>query len=114
VPNNRYGRWSFSCERAAIRRLDEAFQGFFRRVKAGEKPGYPRFKGRGWWDSIEWPATKGGARWDSVPHPKVTRIYLAGIGHVRVHQHRAVKGRIKTITAKRERHARPQPPPPRC
>lgn len=46
-----YGRWSFSCERAAIRRLDRAFQDFFRRVRAGEKPGYPRFRGRGWWDS---------------------------------------------------------------
>ena len=65
----RYGRWAFSCERAAIRRLDHAFQAFFQRVKAGEKPGYPRFKGRGWWDSIAWPAEKGGARWDSVPHP---------------------------------------------
>jgi putative transposase len=97
----RYARWAFSCERAAIRRLDEAFQGFYRRVRAGEKPGYPRFKGRGWWDSIEWPE-KNGARWDSVAHPKVTRVYLKGIGHVRVHQHRAVKGRIKTITAKRE------------
>ena len=97
----RYERWSFNCERAAIRRLDETFQGFFRRVKAGEKPGYPRFKGRGWWDSVEW-TEKDGARWDSVPHPKVTRVYLKGIGHIRVHQHRAVKGRVKTITAKRE------------
>jgi putative transposase len=97
----RYKRWSFNCERAAIRRLDMAFQGFFRRVKAGEKPGYPRFKGRGWWDSIEW-TEKDGARWDSVPHPKVTRVYLKGIGHVRVHQHRQVKGCVKTITAKRE------------
>lgn len=51
----RYGRWSFACERAVLRRLDRAFQGFYRRVKAGQKPGYPRFKGRGWWDSIEWP-----------------------------------------------------------
>jgi hypothetical protein len=97
-----YGRWAFSCERAAIRRLDRAFQRFFDRVKAGGKPGYPRFKGRGWWDSIEWPAAKGGGRRDSVPHPKVTQVYLAGVGHVRVHQHRAVKGRVKTITAKRE------------
>jgi putative transposase len=97
----RYGRWSFNCERAALRRLDRAFQRFFERVKVGQKPGHPRFKGRGWWDSIEWP-DKDGARWDSVPHPKVTRVYLKGIGHVRVHQHQAVKGRIKTITAKRE------------
>jgi putative transposase len=98
---DRYGRWSFTCERAAIRRLDRAFQGFFRRCAAREKPGYPRFKGRGWWDSIEWPANNG-ARWDSVPHPTVTRAYFKGVGHVRVHQHRAVKGHVKTITAKRE------------
>ena len=97
----RYGRWSFNCERAAIRRLDRAFQGFFRRVRAGDKPGYPRFKGLGWWDSIEWPQGNG-ARWNSVQHPTVTRVYFQGAGHVRVHQHRPVKGRVKTITAKRE------------
>jgi putative transposase len=97
----RYGRWSFTCERAAIRRLDHAFQGFYRRVRAGEKPGFPRFKGRGWWDSIEWEENNG-ARWASVPHPKVTRVYLKGIGHVRVHQHRPVRGRVKTIAAKRD------------
>jgi putative transposase len=97
----RYGRWSFTCERAAIRRLDRAFKAFYRRCKAGEKPGYPRFKGRGWWDSIEWPSGNGAA-WDSVPHPTVTRVYLMGVGHVRVHQHRAVKGQIKTVAVKRE------------
>ena len=98
----RYGRWAFACERAAVRRLDRAFQGFFRRVKAGERPGYPRFKGRGWWDSIEWPLHGNGCKWNSVPHPTVTRVYLKGIGHVKVHRHRAVKGKIKTITVKRE------------
>lgn len=98
----RYGRWAFSCERAAIRRLDRAFAAFYRRCKAGEKPGYPRFKGRGWWDSMEWAAVDGGARWDSVPHPTVTRVRLLGIGHVKVHQYRPVKGTIKTIAVKRE------------
>jgi len=43
----RYGRWSFNCERAAIRRLDRAFQSFFKRVKAGHKPGYPGSRGGG-------------------------------------------------------------------
>ena len=31
---------------AAIQDLDAAFQNFFRRVKKGEKPGYPRFKSK--------------------------------------------------------------------
>jgi putative transposase len=96
-----YGRWAHSCERAAIRRLDRAFAAFFRRVKAGEKPGYPRFKGRGWFDSLEWEA-ESGSRWDSVLHPTATRVYLKGVGHVRVHQHRPVRGTVKTITVKRE------------
>jgi putative transposase len=97
-----YGRWSFTSERAAVRRLDKAFQAFFRRVKAGETPGYPRFKGHGRWDSIEWPDHGNGCKWDSVPHPNVTRVYLQGIGHIRVHQHRPVKGRVKTVAVKRE------------
>ena len=41
-PENR--RFSASAQRSALRRLDKAFQSFFRRVKAGEKPGFPRFK----------------------------------------------------------------------
>jgi putative transposase len=36
----------------AIADLDKAFQAFFRRVKAGEKPGYPRFKGKNRFDSF--------------------------------------------------------------
>jgi putative transposase len=99
---DRYARWSFNCERAAIRRLDRAFAAFYRRCKTGEKPGYPRFKGRGWWDSIEWPAGKGGAHWDSAPHLADTRVKLQGVGHVRVHQHRPVEGIVKTVTVKRE------------
>ncbi|MCJ7445234.1 MAG: helix-turn-helix domain-containing protein, partial [Methanotrichaceae archaeon] len=33
-------------------RVELAFKAFFRRVKAGETPGYPRFKGKGWYDSF--------------------------------------------------------------
>ena len=31
---------------AELQNLDAAYQGFFRRVKKGEKPGYPRFKSK--------------------------------------------------------------------
>ena len=47
----RQGRWSFSSQQATLRRLDKAFAAFFRRVKAGEKPGYPRFRGVNWFDT---------------------------------------------------------------
>jgi putative transposase len=96
------GRWSFSSQQATLRRLDKAMTAFFRRVKAGGKPGYPRFRGEGWFDSVEWPKDGDGCRWDSTPDSGQVRVYLQGIGHVRVHRHRKVEGRVKTITVKRE------------
>jgi putative transposase len=96
------GRWSFCSQQATLRRLDKAMAAFFRRVKAGVSPGYPRFKGAGWFDSVEWPKDGDGCRWDSTPGSGQARVYLQGIGHVRVHAHRKVEGRIKTITVRRE------------
>ncbi|MEV0757321.1 transposase [Streptosporangium sp. NPDC050280] len=97
------GRWSFSSQQATLRRLDKAFAAFFARVKAGRTPGFPRFKGRGRFDSVEWPKDGDGCRWDSQPeHPTATYLRLQGVGHVRVHRHRAVRGTVKTIGVKRE------------
>ncbi|GHI06814.1 transposase [Streptomyces cellostaticus] len=98
----RHGRWSFSSQQATLRRLDKAFQAFFRRVKAGQTPGYPRFKGVGHFDTVVFPKDGDGCRWDSTPHDRHTRVRLQGVGHVRVHQHRPVHGRVKTISIKRE------------
>jgi putative transposase len=36
--------WSFTSQQQTLRRLDKAFAAFFRRVKAGDTPGYPRFR----------------------------------------------------------------------
>jgi putative transposase len=97
------GRWSFSSQQATLRRLDRAFAAFFRRVKAGQAPGYPRFRGRARFDSVEWPRDRDGCRWDSTPdHPTQTRVYLQGVGHVKVNQHRPTLGTVKTISVKRE------------
>ncbi|MET7536832.1 transposase [Streptomyces sp. NPDC005507] len=98
----RQGRWSFSSQQATLRRLDKAFAAFFRRVKSGERPGYPRFRGVNWFDTVEFPKDGDGCRWDSTPHDPVTRVRLQGVGHVRVHQHRPVAGRVKTVSVKRE------------
>jgi putative transposase len=96
------GRWSFCSQQATLRRLDKAFAAFFRRVRAGEKPGYPRFKGRGWSGTVEWPEDGDGCRWDCAPGSGQARVHLRGIGHVKVRQHRPVRGTVKTIGVKRE------------
>ena len=72
---------------------------FFGRVKSGDKAGYPRFKGKARFDSVEWPKDGDGARW--LPEgPR--RVYLQGIGQVKVHLHRPVAGKVKTIQIKRQ------------
>ncbi|RDG36628.1 RNA-guided endonuclease InsQ/TnpB family protein [Streptomyces corynorhini] len=98
----RQGRWSFSSQQATLRRLDKAMQAFFRRIKSGDTPGYPRFRGVNWFDTVEFPRDGDGCRWDSTPHDPVTRVRLQGVGHVKVNQHRAVTGRVKTVSVKRE------------
>ncbi|WP_371493587.1 transposase [Kitasatospora sp. NBC_00374] len=98
----RQGRWSFSSQQATLRRLDKAFAAFFRRVKSGETPGYPRFRGVNWFDTVEFPKDGDGCRWDSTPHDPVTRVRFQGVGHVKVNQHRAVVGKVRTVSVKRE------------
>ena len=92
------GVWSFSSQQATLRRLNKAFDGFFRRVRSGMKAGYPRFKGAHRFDSVEWPKDGDGARW----HPDASRVYLQGIGQVKVTAHRKVRGRVKTLQIHRE------------
>jgi putative transposase len=92
------GRWSFSSQQATLRRLDKAMAAFYRRCKAGQAPGYPRFRALDRWDSVEWPRDGDGCRWK----PGIGRVHLQGVGHIKVHAHRAVEGRVKTISLKRE------------
>ncbi|MGH7170501.1 MAG: RNA-guided endonuclease InsQ/TnpB family protein [Gemmataceae bacterium] len=94
--NPYFAHLNFSSAQATMRRLDRAFQAFFRRGAAGEKPGYPRFKSKDRFDSIEFPAYRDGIRLFE------TRLYVQHIGRIRVKLHRAVAGTIKTVTLKRE------------
>ncbi|MFE1554660.1 RNA-guided endonuclease InsQ/TnpB family protein [Streptomyces sp. NPDC058734] len=99
---DRQGRWSFSSQQATLRRLDKAFAAFFRRIKSGDTPGYPRFRGVNWFDTVDFPKDGDGCRWDSTPHDPVTRVRFQGVGHVKVNQHRPVVGKVKTVSVKRE------------
>ncbi|MFB7578911.1 RNA-guided endonuclease InsQ/TnpB family protein [Streptomyces hydrogenans] len=98
----RQGRWSFNSQQATLRRLDKAFAAFFRRFRSGETPGYPRFRGVTWFDTVDFPKDGDGCRWNSTPHDPVTHVRFQGVGHVKVNQHRPVVGKVKTVSVKRE------------
>jgi putative transposase len=87
---------NFSACQDVLRRVEKTFKAFFRRVNAGQKAGYPRFKSRHRFDSYTFPSYGDGGRLTG------TRLYLQGIGRLKVKLHRPVDGTIKTITVKRE------------
>jgi putative transposase len=78
--------------RGAISRVDEAYGAFFRRVKNGEIPGYPRFKSRARFRSISYDEPKGWAlrgvtsqppRKNGRPAKKVPpALYVQGVGDI--------------------------------
>ena len=88
-----------------IRRLHRAFDGFFRRVKLGQKPGYPRFRSAKRYDSFTFPQVerRGYHVTGGVERTSDGRLKIHGIpGAVRVKWHRPLLGIPKTATFKRE------------
>lgn len=83
-----------------IARLDRAFQAFFRRCKNGEKPGFPRFKGRDRYMTFTFKDAGKGNGAAFVAGGK--RIRLSGIGNVKVKVHREMEGALKTIGVTRD------------
>jgi putative transposase len=79
-----------------LARLDRAFQAFFRRAKAGEKPGYPRFYGRDRYRSFTYKEFGNGATLDNG------FLVLAKIGRIAVRWSRSLEGKPKTVTISRE------------
>src|SRR6516225_2377850 len=50
-----YGEVHSQVLQDVVLRVDRAFQAFFRRLKAGQTPGYPRFQGRNRYTSFTYP-----------------------------------------------------------
>jgi len=73
-----------------LRRVEKAFDNFFRRVKSGEPPGYLRFRSVSRYDSLTYP--------QSGFHLEGAKLVLSKIGKVRIKQHRSIAGKIKTLT----------------
>jgi putative transposase len=72
-----------NLQRWTLKRMDDAFQGFFRRLKARSgKAGFPRFRGKGRWEAFGFSEFRG-IRFDGK------RLRFAGIpGGLKLHLHR--------------------------
>ena len=77
----------------AQERVDLAYKAFFRRVKAGDTPGFPRFRGPGRYDSFTF--KQSGFRVEDA------LVSLSKIGSIRLVLHRPIEGTIKTVTVRR-------------
>lgn len=77
-----------------LRRLDKAFKAFFRRMKTGDKPGFPRFKSSKRYNSFTYP--QGGFKVVGQ------RLVLSKIGDIHIKLHRPIRGRIKTCSILRD------------
>ena len=71
--------------------LDKGFAAFFRRVKSGEKPGYPRFKNEQRMAGFGFKELGNGFSIDG------RRLKLSGIGRIAVRWHRPLQGKTKTV-----------------
>ena len=76
------------------RRVDKAFKNFFRRVKAGETPGYPRFRSKGRYESFTYP--------QSGYSLEGNKVKLSCVGSIKIKLHREIEGRIQTCTITRK------------
>lgn len=78
-------------------RIDLAFQAFFCRVRNGGKPGYPRFRGQGRYDSLTFPQVPVGCKLDV----DAGRLRVMNVGQVKIVLHRPIEGTPKTATIRR-------------
>jgi putative transposase len=77
--------------------INLAFQAFFRRCKAGETPGYPRFRGSGRCASLTYPQVPVGCALNA----EAQRVRLHGVGLVKILLQRPLEGVPKTATINR-------------
>lgn len=74
------------CEDAVLHRLELAFAAFFRRIKRGGTPGYPRFKPRSRWQQIEFPHGDRALKFDTDQRS----VTIPGVGSVRLRKGRTM------------------------
>jgi putative transposase len=79
-----------------LTRLDRAFKAFFRRIREGQTPGFPRFQGSNRYTSFTYKQFGNGATLDNG------FLVLSKIGRIAVRWSRPLEGTPKTVTISRE------------
>jgi putative transposase len=74
------------CIDAVLHRLDLAYLAFFRRVKRGQTPGFPRYKPAARWRQLEFPHGNRALKFNATQ----SRVQVPGVGTVRVRKGRPV------------------------
>lgn len=77
-----YAAMPVAVSRWSLARVDDALSGFFRRVKQGQSPGYPRFRSKGRWRSF------GFCEFRGIRLRSGRLLFKPLIGALRVHMHR--------------------------
>jgi putative transposase len=87
---------NYSSLQQTLRRLDKAYKAFFSRIKKGETPGFPRFKNKNQFNTIQYASIGDGCQ------IKNNKLYLQNIGEIKVKWHRKIEGKIKTLYVTRK------------
>ena len=91
-----FGLLNASSVQCLLYRLEKSFKAFFRRIKAGEKPGFPRFKNAARFRSVEYHHGDGCRLKDSA-------FYIQNVGDVKIRLHRPVpEGCLKHVVLTRK------------
>ena len=89
--DERFAKIAVDIQREPLRRVDRAFKAFFRRVKAGQKPGFPRFRSRARYDSFLF----------NLPRILDNKIRVPNLGWFKFKTSQPIVGTPHTATVKR-------------
>lgn len=84
-----------SSQQMTLRRLDKAFAAFFRRVKAGQTPGFPRFKSLGRFPGFSFKTHGDGWRFTPEDGWRHGSLRLSGVGQIRARGQARQGGEIR-------------------
>jgi len=98
------GKLNASSVQQLLRRLDKSFSAFFQRMKSSETPGFPRFKNKDRFKSIEY-SYGDGCKLRSDEHGRYS-FYVQNVGEIRMCYHRSIpeNSKIKHVVLKCTNH----------